>query len=176
VVSNKDSRCEWTAKAIVRQISEMNQKRREPLLFLHLFFVVEDGGWRLRTRIWPQRSHGSGHSYGRLSTFERTWQSADHGWRLPQRSPVLGCQLSPPCPLLAPDSFHTVFALTNNMDLSTLNPAEQAHMAKVIEKKQVCPLSPYCQCEGLWLMSIFPDARLSPHVLQPGRPMLHSLL
>jgi hypothetical protein len=58
------------------------------------------------------------------------------------------------------------------MDFSQLNPAEQAHMSKLIEKRQVCSI-------GMGMMTFFnisSDARLFEDVLQPRGKMFQLVL
>ncbi len=64
------------------------------------------------------------------------------------------------------------------MDFSQLNSAEQAHMSKVIEKKQVRRTWTSVANEQAIAETylILLDARLYADVLEPGRPLLQRLL
>jgi len=59
------------------------------------------------------------------------------------------------------------------MDFSQLNSAEQAHMTKIIEKKQVCILA-YSLLQTF--SRFLPDARLPAFVLGPRGKMLYLML
>jgi len=54
------------------------------------------------------------------------------------------------------------------MDFSNFNPAEQAHMTKVIEKRQVCSSQALASQTRDTEMNIKTDARLPPNVLESG--------
>lgn len=58
-----------------------------------------------------------------------------------------------------------------------MNAAEQTHMTKIIEKKQVSPSQRYPLPQALLkYMPAAPDARLYAHVLQPRREVFQRLL
>lgn len=60
------------------------------------------------------------------------------------------------------------------MDFNSLNAAEQAHMSKVIEKKQVCQL--LRGVAAVFHHRFDLDARFHALVLRPGREMLSDVL
>lgn len=72
---------------------------------------------------------------------------------------------------------HRVSSLEHTMDFSAMNPAEQAHMSKVIEKKQVSSGSRTPQATTRTdIRKIGVDAGFHENVLVAGRTLLQLLL
>lgn len=97
-------------------------------------------------------------------------------WQHKRRSRILLSTLAAPT-LASPVSVRLRHTTRSTMDFSQMNAAEQAHMNRVIEKKQVSrtrspdathgPAEPHPLCA---------DARLHAHVLEPRRAVLHRVL